>query len=110
MSYLKNILSIFKWGSKEEKNQQELPTKTGINPTVFDLKSWVLKELPPLAWERIVLRSSKYILQRYQKTLNNFQIEESLPQDVQERVRFLILEMYQKEIKFENTGSTTINA
>ncbi len=110
MSYLKNILSIFKWGRKEEKNQQELPTKKGINPTAYDLKSWVEKELPPLAWERITLRTSKYLLQRYQKTLKEFELDEFLPQDVQERVQFLILEMYQKEIKFENTGSITINA
>lgn len=111
MSYLKNLLSIFRWGRKEDEiKNEEQPTKKGINPTVFDLKSWVLKELPPLAWERIVLRSSKYLLQHYQKTLNNFQTEEILPQDVQQRVQFLILEIYQKELKFENKNSTTFNA
>lgn len=110
MSYLKNILSIFKWGKKEEKNQQELPTEKGVNPTIFELKSWVLKELPPLAWERLVLRSSKYLLQRYQKTLNNFQENEILPQDAQERVQFLILEMYQKEIRFNNTAEKSVNS
>lgn len=112
MSYLKNILSIFKWSKKEKEEkpeQQELPAQKGIVPTPFALKDWVMNELPPLAWERIVLRSSKYLLQRYQKTLNDFQLNELLPQDVQERIHFLILEMYNKEVKFNNTVEKSVN-
>jgi hypothetical protein len=102
MSYLKSVLSIFKWGKKTK--EEERPNKNNINPIIFDLKNWVTHELPPLAWERLVLRSSKYLLARYHKTLNDYKIDEVLPQDVQERVKFLVLEMYRKELNFENTN------
>lgn len=65
MSYIKNLLSIFKWGKKDK--DEENPENIKIQPLVSELKNWVIQELPPLSWERIVLRSCKYMLQRYKK-------------------------------------------
>ncbi|MCS7028691.1 MAG: hypothetical protein NZ519_07995 [Bacteroidia bacterium] len=100
MATFKNLFSIFKW--KEKKQEVTEHSNRPIKPTPFDIKSWAIKELPPLAWERITLRTSRYLLQNYQKTLNQFPPNEVLPVEVVEKVRLTISELYQKEINFEN--------
>ncbi|MCS7078058.1 MAG: hypothetical protein NZ455_15205 [Bacteroidia bacterium] len=107
MSYLKNFLSVFNWSIKEKQKNEQKSAHKGIKPTVFDIKNWITQELPPLAWERIVLRSSKYLLEHYQKTLNQFPANELLPLDVQEKIRTSILQVYQKDIQFENIENSS---
>jgi len=99
LSKLKNVFSIFTWKKDEEDEKKAMQNKV-VSPVISEFKKYCERELPPLAWERIVFRTLKNALQLHNRSLKDFQDNETIPPDLQDRIQFLVLELYQKEITF----------
>jgi len=99
LSKLKNFFSIFTW-KKDEEGEKKATRNKVVSPVISEFKKYCESELPPLAWERIVFKTLKYTLQLYNKSLKDFQDNETIPENLQDKIRTLVLEVYQKEITF----------
>jgi hypothetical protein len=99
MSWLTKTLSIFNWKSKEsEENKIQPVEKQDTIQTVGQLKSWITKELPPLAWERINMRIASFTFEKFGMILLYENEKREIPELVMERIRKTVKELYNKEL------------
>lgn len=103
MGLLNFISSWFK--DKESADKKSIQAENNtliINNQISAIRSWVEKELPPLAWDRIVLRMTKHFILNYEKTLNDFDPNSALPEEAKVKVETCIFELYKKKIQIVN--------
>ncbi|MCS7029818.1 MAG: hypothetical protein NZ519_13750 [Bacteroidia bacterium] len=70
-----------------------------VTNTIKDIKSWVDAQLPPLAWNRIVVRLIRYCIQNYQKTLDEFEPNTKLSAELSQKIQTTIFELYQVKVE-----------
>ncbi len=99
---MNKTLSIFGWKKRKETPHKEALASQQTFKTVGDLKQWVKNELPPLAWQRICLRLTKFVIEHYNFSLNSAPDGTKLPNSLLQKINEVVKEIFNKQLPYGN--------